>query len=63
MLENQCVDIKGLQKKSYIFHGMEFNVLGIDNFVNKGFGYTKHEIEREILLNNGFVVQNPLETT
>lgn len=44
--------------KSHLFSDMEFFV-----FQFEGSNYTKHDIERMILINNGKVVQNPMITT
>lgn len=42
---------------SHLFHNKEFTVLRLDDPFNK------HEIERDILLHGGRVMQNPLSTT
>jgi hypothetical protein len=45
--------------ESHLFNGFEFCVFV---FSSKS-KYNKHEIEREIMINDGVVVQNPLPST
>lgn len=58
MDEFQCVNIKDENLKSHLFTDMEFYVFHLESSP-----YTKHEVEKEILLNNGKVIQNPMMST
>lgn len=53
-----AVDVSKEKLMSYLFHNMEFSVMPLDNCP-----FTTNEIERDILLNDGQVVKNPLLTT
>lgn len=56
--EFQCVSIGEDKLQSHLFAEMEFFVFQLENGP-----YSKHQVEKAILLNNGSVVQNPMITT
>ena len=52
------VDVSKEKLLSHLFHNKEFSVMPLEQC-----GYSTHEIERDVLLNGGKVVKNPLRST